>query len=65
VVPPIPPGDIVTLQTGVRVPSDMRVLASDNLRVDKSLLTGENEPVRLITDAVAKVGVIPPHPTCI
>jgi magnesium-transporting ATPase (P-type) len=43
----------------------MRVLASDNLRVDKSLLTGENEPVRLITDAVAKVGVIPPHPTCI
>jgi len=45
-------GDIVTLETGARVPADLRVAAASNLKVDKSMLTGESEPAR-ITAAVS------------
>jgi P-type E1-E2 ATPase len=34
-------GDVVVLSTGARVPSDMRVVLSRGLRIDKSMLTGE------------------------
>ena len=33
-------GDIVTLQNGARIPSDVRILKSSNLKIDKSMLTG-------------------------
>jgi Ca2+-transporting ATPase len=39
-------GDLVVLAEGDRVPADAMVLASTNLRVDESLLTGESVPVR-------------------
>jgi len=39
-------GDIVILQEGDRVPADARVLESNNLLADESLLTGESVPVR-------------------
>jgi Ca2+-transporting ATPase len=39
-------GDIVILQEGDRVPADARVLSSNNLLADESLLTGESVPVR-------------------
>ena len=40
------PGDLVCLALGDRVPADMRVIVSDDLRTDKSGITGESAPVR-------------------
>ena len=45
-------GDIVTLQTGIRIPADMRIISCSGLKVDKSLLTGESEPVKLNAEKV-------------
>lgn len=39
------PGDIVSLTEGDRIPADMRILMSANLRVDESQLTGESLPI--------------------
>lgn len=47
-------GDVVRLESGIRVPADIRIVSSADLKVDKSMLTGENEPVKLISDPVSK-----------
>ena len=39
------PGDMVLLEIGDRLPADLRIIKSVNLRVDESSLTGESESV--------------------
>src|SRR5690349_9055900 len=39
------PGDIIELKSGDRVPADIRIIFSQEMRVDNSSLTGESEPL--------------------
>lgn len=46
------PGDVVLLQSGDRVPADLRLIRANQLLIDESLLTGESAPADKRTDAV-------------
>ncbi len=46
------PGDLVRIKSGDRVPADIRLLQSHDLRIDQAALTGESLPVDKQPDAV-------------
>ena len=47
------PGDIVALASGDRVPADLRLLGSRELRIEEAVLTGESIAVEKSVDPVA------------
>jgi len=48
------PGDVVLLESGDRVPADVRLFVCHDLEVDESLLTGESTPVLKNADDIFK-----------
>ena len=48
------PGDIIILETGDKIPADVRLIDVYNLTVDESILTGESAPVDKISDPLPK-----------
>ena len=43
-------GDVVLLSDGAKVPADLRIFEAKNLAINNSMITGESEPVRILTD---------------
>lgn len=52
------PGDIVSLAAGDKVPADLRLIETKNLRIEESILTGEAAAVEKTTDPVAQDAVL-------
>ena len=46
------PGDIVLLESGDKIPADMRLVDAKNLRTEEAALTGESVPANKSTDPV-------------
>ncbi len=52
------PGDVVMLQSGDKVPADLRLFRVKDLRIEEAMLTGESIPVSKTSDMVAENAVI-------
>jgi len=52
------PGDVVFVQSGDKVPADLRLLTAKDLRVDEAALTGESVPAEKAVAAVAEGAVV-------
>lgn len=52
------PGDIVLLQSGDKVPADLRLFRTKGLQIQESALTGESVAVEKIIDPVAQEAVL-------
>ena len=53
------PGDVVLLQSGDRVPADLRLLLQRNLQIEEATLTGESLPVAKQTEPLPANTILP------
>ncbi|HKE87433.1 MAG TPA: HAD-IC family P-type ATPase [Vicinamibacterales bacterium] len=49
------PGDVVLLESGDKIPADLRLLDAKNVRTEEAALTGESVPAEKTVDAVVPV----------
>ncbi|HLY00745.1 MAG TPA: HAD-IC family P-type ATPase, partial [Roseiarcus sp.] len=47
------PGDVVLLESGDKIPADLRIVEAKNLRTEEAALTGESVPTEKTTEPVA------------
>src|SRR6516164_3351537 len=52
------PGDVVLLESGDRIPADLRLVDVKNLRTEEAALTGESVPIDKTTKAVAEKATV-------
>jgi magnesium-transporting ATPase (P-type) len=52
------PGDVVLLESGDRIPADLRLVDAKNLRTEEAALTGESVPIDKTTEAVAEKATV-------
>src|SRR5277367_4998792 len=52
------PGDVVLLESGDRIPADLRLVDVKNLRTEEAALTGESVPIDKTTDTVAEKATV-------
>jgi len=52
------PGDIVLLESGDRIPADLRLVEVKNLRTEEAALTGESVPIDKTTDAAPEKSTV-------
>ena len=52
------PGDIVLLESGDKIPADLRLVDVKNLRTEEAALTGESVPIDKTTDAVSEKATV-------
>lgn len=53
------PGDIVLLESGDKIPADIRFLSIHNVHVDESSLTGESVPIAKACAAICSENLVP------
>jgi len=53
------PGDVALLTSGAKVPADLRLVATTELRIEEAMLTGESLPAEKVTAAIGEANLTP------